>query len=58
MIRVNSRFLLALFLKPHLTPRRESFKFDIFKCLHLVDLNNLRILYTHDKMALAANIGA
>ena len=41
-----------------LTPGRESFKFDILKCLHLVDLNNPRILMTHDKMAVAANIGA
>ena len=39
------------------TPGRESFKFDIFKCLHLVDLNNPRILMTHDKMAVAANTG-
>ena len=28
------------------------------KCLYLVDLNNPRILMTHDKMAVAANIGA
>ena len=40
------------------TPGRESFKFDIFKCLHLVDLNNPRILMTHDKMAVTANTGA
>ena len=26
------------------------------KCLHLVDLNNPRILMTHDKMAVTANI--
>ena len=39
------------------TPGRESFKFDIFKCLHLVDLNNPRILMMHDKMAVAANTG-
>ena len=28
------------------------------KCLHLVDLNNPRILMTHDKMAVTANIRA
>ena len=28
------------------------------KCLHLVDLNNPRILMTHDKMAVIANIRA
>ena len=36
---------------------RESFKFDILKCLDLVDLNNPWILMTHGKMAVAANIG-
>ena len=51
--------MLILFSKEYsiFTPERESFKFDIFKCLHLVDLNNPRILMTHDKMAVAANIG-
>ena len=39
-------------------PGRESFKFDILKCVHLVDLNNPRIVMTYDKMAVAANIGA
>ena len=39
------------------TAGRDGFKFDIFKC-HLVDLNNPRILITHDKMAVAANIWA
>ena len=43
--------------KSSFTPGRESFKFDIFKCLHLVYLNNPRILMTHDKMAVAANVG-
>ena len=47
------QFAITLF-----TPGRESFKFDIFKCLYLVDLNNPRILMTHDKMAVAANTGA
>ena len=28
------------------------------ECLHLVDLNNPRILMTHDKMAVTANIRA
>ena len=28
------------------------------KCLHLVDLNNPRILMAHDKMAVTANIRA
>ena len=28
------------------------------KCLHLVDLNNTRILITHDKMTVTANIRA
>ena len=28
------------------------------KCLHLVDLNILRILMTHDKMAVTTNIPA
>ena len=37
---------------------RESFTFDILKCLHLVDLNKMQILMTHDKMAVATNIGA
>ena len=35
---------------------RESFKFDILKCLHSVDLNNRLILMMHDNMAVAANI--
>ena len=39
-------------------PGRDSFKFDILKCLRSVDLNNPRILMTHDKMVVAANIGA
>ena len=39
-------------------PGRESFKFDIFNCLHLANLNNPRILMTPDKMAVATNIGA
>ena len=41
-----------------ITPDRESFKFDILKNLHLVDLNHPRNLMTHDKMAVAANIVA
>ena len=45
-------------ISENFTPGRESFKFEIFKSLHLVDLKNPRILMTHDKMAVAANIGA
>ena len=41
-----------------ITPGRESLKFDIFKCLHLVYLNSPRILMTHDKMAVVVNKGA
>ena len=35
---------------------RASNNLTFSKCLHLVDLNNLRILMTHDKMAVKASI--
>ena len=48
-------------IQVEITPARRAERasnLTFSKCLHLVDLNNPRILMTHDKMAVTANIRA
>ena len=50
----NSAYLSVVYSRQ--AERASNLTFS--KCLHLVDLNNPRILMTHDKMAVTANIRA
>ena len=49
------RFLLILI---YIRQAERALNLTFSNCLHLVDLNNPRILMTHDKMAVTANIRA
>ena len=46
---------MQIWVRAHRAERASNLTFS--RCLHLVNLNNPRILMTHDKMAMTANIG-
>ena len=58
-ITMEINFSSKVYSKSLLTRRAErASNLTFSKCLHLVDLNNPRILMMHDKMAVTANIRA